>query len=385
MTQPFGPPFRADHVGSLLRPDRLKRAREEFLGAQTIDSNLGPHDNDELRAVEDDCVLEAIELQRKAGLRSVTDGEFRRRSWWLELIMTWGGVTATRQGANSPFSWRNAEGEQQKFSSLTLDGPIRWRPSAVARAFAFLAAHVGDGAVAKVTIPAPQMVHCVVGGDQAVRDGPYGDVDAFWDGVVAAYRQELAALTDVGARYIQFDDTSIAFLCDPSLRDVVRGWGREPEDQLAEYARRMNQVIEGLPDDVTTTLHQCRGNREGMWAAEGGYDFVAEVMFNAIDVDGYFLEYDSERTGGFEPLRFVPAGKVVALGLVSSKTAALEPADALTRRIEEASRFAPIERLALAPQCGFASSIGGNPLGEDDEAAKLARIVEVASEVWQDA
>ncbi len=365
MTKPFGPPFRADHVGSLLRPDRLKRAREEFLGAQTIDSNLGPHDNDELRAVEDDCVLEAIGLQQKAGLRSVTDGEFRRRSWWLELIMTWG--------------------EQQKFSSLTLDGPIRWRPSAVARAFAFLAAHVGDGAVPKVTIPAPQMVHCVVGGDQAVRDGPYGDVDAFWDGVVAAYRQEVAALAEAGARYIQFDDTSIAFLCDPSLRDVVRGWGREPEDQLAEYARRMNQVIEVLPDGVTTTLHQCRGNREGMWAAEGGYDFVAEVMFNAIDVDGYFLEYDSERTGGFEPLRFVPAGKVVALGLVSSKTATLEPADALTRRIEEASRFAPIERLALAPQCGFASSIGGNPLGEDDEAAKLARIVEVASEVWEDA
>jgi 5-methyltetrahydropteroyltriglutamate--homocysteine methyltransferase len=229
------------------------------------------------------------------------------------------------------------------------------------------------------------MVHCVVGGDQAVRDGHYGDVDAFWDDVVAAYRQELAALAEAGARYIQFDDTAIAFLCDPTLRDVVRAWGREPEDQLTEYARRMNQVIEVLPGGVTTTLHQCRGNREGMWAAEGGYDFVADVMFNAIDVDGYFLEYDSARAGTFEPLRFVPAGKVVALGLVSSKTAELEPADALARRIEAASRYAPIERLALAPQCGFASSIGGNPLGEDDEAAKLARIVEVASEVWPDA
>ncbi len=385
MTEPFGPPFRADHVGSLLRPDRLKRAREEFLGAQTADRNLGPHDNEGLRAVEDGCVLEAIELQRNAGLRSATDGEFRRRSWWLELIMTWDGVSATRQGANSPFSWRNAEGEQQKFSSLTLDGPIRWRPGAVVRAFEFLAAHVGADAVAKVTIPAPQMVHCLVGGDRAVRDGPYGDVDAFWDDVVAAYRQELAALADSGARYIQFDDVTIAFRCDPSLRDVVRGWGREPADQLDEFAGRMIQVLDALPAGVTTTLHQCRGNREGMWAAEGGYDFVADVMFNGINVDGYFLEYDSDRAGTFEPLRLVPAGKVVALGLVSSKTPELEPADALRRRIDDAARFAPIERLALAPQCGFASSLGGNPLGEDDEAAKLARIVEVAAKVWPDA
>ena len=385
MTEAFGPPFRADHVGSLLRPARLKRAREEFLGAQKVDGNLGPHDNEDLRAVEDSCILEVIELQRAAGLRSATDGEFRRRSWWLELIMGWDGVSATRQGASSPFSWRNSSGEQQKFSSLNLHGPIKRRPGKVVRAFEFLAGHVGAGVVPKVTIPAPQMVHCMVGGDQAVRDGPYGDVDAFWDGVVAAYRQELAALADAGARYIQFDDTSIAFLCDPALRDVVRAWGRTPEDQLAEYARRMNQAIEVLPDGVTTTLHQCRGNREGMWAAEGGYDFVAEVMFNGIDVDGYFLEYDSERAGGFEPLRFVPDGKVVALGLVSSKSPDMEPADGLKRRIEQATRFAPIERLALAPQCGFASSIGGNPLGEADEAAKLARIVDVAAEVWADA
>ncbi len=385
MTEPFGPPFRADHVGSLLRPERLKRGRETYLGAQTADANLGPHDNEELRDVEDSCVLAVIALQRAAGLRSATDGEFRRRSWWLELVMGWDGVSATRQGANSPFSWRNDAGEKQKFSSLTLEGSIRWQPSAVVRAFEFLAANVGDGVVPKVTIPAPQVVHCMVGGDQAVRDGPYGDVDAFWDDVVTAYRQEIAALADAGARYIQFDDVTIAFLCDPALRDVVRGWGRTPEDQLTEYARHMNRVIDVLPDGVTTTLHQCRGNREGMWAAEGGYDFVAEVMFNGIDVDGYFLEYDSARAGTFEPLRFVPDGKVVALGLVSSKSPVLEPADALRRRIEDASRFAPIERLALAPQCGFASSIGGNPLSEDEEAAKLARIVCVAREVWADA
>ena len=385
MTEPFGPPFRADHVGSLLRPERLKRARDEFLGAQTVDDNLGPHNNDDLCTVEDSCVHEVIELQRRAGLRSATDGEFRRRSWWLELIMGWDGVSATREGAKSPFSWRNEAGEQQKFSSLTLEGPIRWQPSSIVRAFAFLAANVGDGVVPKVTIPAPQVVHCMVGGDQAVRDGPYDDVNAFWEDVVSAYCQELAALTNAGARYIQFDDTTIAFLCDPALRNVVRGWGKTPDDQLAEYARNMNRVIEALPDGVTTTLHQCRGNREGMWAAEGGYEFVAEVMFNDIDVDGYFLEYDNERAGTFEPLRFVPKGKVVALGLVSSKSPVLETVDMLKRRIEEASRFVTIERLSLAPQCGFASSIGGNPLSEDEEVAKLSRIVEVAREVWCDA
>jgi 5-methyltetrahydropteroyltriglutamate--homocysteine methyltransferase len=385
MAAAFGPPFRADHVGSLLRPDRLKRAREELLGPQTVDQNLGPHDNDALREIEDACVAEAIELQRAAGLRSATDGEFRRRSWWLELIMGWGGVSATREGASSPYSWRNKAGEQQKFSSLTLNDRITWRPSAVVRAFEYLAAHVGDGVAAKVTIPAPQMVHCMVGGDQAVRDGFYGDVEAFWEDVVAAYRHEVTALADAGARYIQFDDTAIAFLCDPALRDVVRGWGRSPEDQLAEYAQRMNQVIEVLPEGVTTTLHQCRGNREGMWAAEGGYDFVADAMFNAIDVDGYFLEYDSERAGTFAPLRFVPAGKVVALGLVSSKSPVLEPRGDLMGRIDAATRHVPIERLALAPQCGFASSIGGNPLSEAEEAAKLALIVDVAKEVWADA
>ena len=383
MTEKTVPPFRADHVGSLLRPDALKQAREKLLGAQTADSNLGPHDNAELRAIEDACVRDAIALQADAGLRLATDGEFRRRSWWLELIMTWDGFSATREGASSPFSWRNEKGKQQDFSTLWVGEKIRWRPSAVVRAFEFL--NASTDATPKVTIPAPQVVHCFMGGDKAVRESFYGDVDAFWEDLVAAYRHELAALVAAGARYIQLDDTSIAFLCDPALQDVVRAWGQEPEEALQEYARRINQTVAGLPDDVTVTLHQCRGNREGLWAAEGGYDFVADVMFNAIDVDGYFLEYDSERAGTFEPLRFVPAGKIVALGLVSTKTPVLEPADDLKRRIEEAGRFAPIERLALSTQCGFASSVRGNPMSEAEEAAKLGRIVEVASDVWPDA
>ncbi len=382
MTTRRTPPFRADHVGSLLRPERLKQARENLLGAQTADDHLGPHDSDELREVEDSCVREIIAMQKRVGLRSVTDGEFRRRSWWLELIMTWRGFAATRQG-KSPFGWRNEAGQQQDFSVLWVNDRIQWQPSAVVRAFGFLAANTD--AVAKVTLPAPPVIHCFMGGDSAIADSWYADPEAFWDDLIAAYRQELAALVAVGARYIQLDDVSLPFICDPSYADVFRSWGREPEALLAEYARRINQALDGLPDDVTVAMHQCRGNREGLWAAEGGYDPVADVLFNQINADVYFLEYDTPRAGSFEALRLVPEGKVAALGLVSTKTPELESVDQLKRRIDEAARYAPLDRLALTTQCGFASSVRGNPLSEAEEEAKLARIVEVAGEVWSDA
>lgn len=378
------PPFRADHVGSLLRPAGLKEARTRILGPDTADTNLGPHGNHELARVEDGFVRDVIALQERVGLRAATDGEFRRRSWFSELMMTWEGFSATRQGAVSPFSWRNEESRQQDFTVVWVDGRVRWRPSAVVRAFEFLKANTA--AVPKVTIPAPPVVYCFAGGDPGVLGGPvYDQVDAFWEDLVAAYRQELAALAAAGARYIQLDDVAIPFLCDPVYDGVFRSWGDGPQAVLAEYARRINQALEGLPENVTVTMHQCRGNREGLWAAAGGYDPVAEVLFNEINVQGYFLEYDTPRAGSFEPLRFLPPGKVAALGLVSTKGPALESADHLKRRIEEASRFAPLERLALAPQCGFASSVKGNPLSEADEEAKLARMVEVAADVWADA
>jgi 5-methyltetrahydropteroyltriglutamate--homocysteine methyltransferase len=217
--------------------------------------------------------------------------------------------------------------------------------------------------------------------------GFYGrDADAFWSDLVGAYRQELRQLVEAGARYIQLDDTSIAFICDPQHREYVRSWGTDPEKLLRVYADRINETIAEIPAGVTVTLHQCRGNREGNWAAEGGYDPVAEVLFNSIEVDGYFLEYDTARAGGFEPLRLLPKGrKRVVLGLVSSKKPQLEDKALLLRRIEQASRFAPLEQLALSPQCGFASSIRGNPLGAAEQEAKLARIVEVAHQVWGDA
>ncbi|MFL4980772.1 MAG: 5-methyltetrahydropteroyltriglutamate--homocysteine S-methyltransferase [Xanthobacteraceae bacterium] len=373
------PPFRADQVGSLLRPQRLKVARERLLGSQTHDRNLGPHENPELRAIEDECIRDAVAMQERAGLRAVTDGEFRRRSWWLELILNWQGVAADRTGTTE-MAWRNESGARQPASRLWINGPIRWQPSPIVRAFAFLKANTAR--VPKVTIPAPMVLHMFSGGNRGVGEGHYKSIGDFWDDVVDAYRQEVSALAAAGATYIQFDDTSIAFLCDPAHRATVERWGSKPDELLAEYAERMNQVLAVLPENVTVTLHQCRGNREGNWMAEGGYGPVADVLFNRINVHGYFLEYDTPRAGSFAPLRLLPRGKIAVLGLVSSKTPTLERADDLKRRIEEAAQFAAIDQLALSPQCGFASSVGGNPLSEDAQEAKLRRIVEVATAVW---
>jgi 5-methyltetrahydropteroyltriglutamate--homocysteine methyltransferase len=373
------PPFRADQVGSLLRPERLKQARETFLGPQTPDQHLGPHDNAELRAIEDSCICEAVAMQEGIGLRAVTDGEFRRRSWWLELLLNWEGITAHRTGTMA-FTWHTADGKEAPFSRLWVNGPIRWRRSPIVRAFEFLKANTR--AVPKVTIPAPILLHMYGAGDNGIREGHYKDLDAFWHDLTAAYRQELAALVAAGARYIQLDDTSIAFLCDPKYRETVQSFGNDPDALLVEYARRINDVLAGLPADVTVTLHQCRGNREGGWSAAGGYDPVADVLFNQVNVHGFFLEYDTARAGGFEPLKLLPKGKLAVLGLVSTKTPRLETVDELKRRIEAAARHAPLEQLALSPQCGFASSIKGNPVSPEDQRAKLARIVEVAGAVW---
>ena len=373
------PPFRADVVGSFLRPARLKEARDHLLGPQTPDQHLGPHGNAELVAIEDECIREVIAMQERAGLQAATDGEFRRRSWWLDLIMGWEGFSADRKG-HSEMSWRNAQGVTQASSRLWVTGPIRWRESATVRAFKFLKANCKI--VPKITLPAPLILHMFGGGDKGILEGHYKDIDAFWADVVKAYRTEVKALVDAGATYIQFDDTSIAFLCDPMHRESVRRWGSEPDALLRLYAARMNDVLADVPAHVTVTFHQCRGNREGSWMAEGGYDPVADVLFNAVNVHGYFLEYDTARAGTFAPLRLLPKGKVVVLGIMSSKTPELESADDLKRRIAEAAKFAPLDQLAVSPQCGFSSSIGGNPLSESAQEAKLARLVEVARAVW---
>src|SRR6266851_5479230 len=343
----MNPPFRADQVGSLLRPEKLKRAREQFLGPQTPTSALGPKENVQLRKVEDECVRECIAMQERIGLGAVTDGEFRRRSWWLELILGWEGFAADRTGS-AKLKWHNASGVTQGFSDLNVVGKIRWRPSSVVQAFSFL--KKSTKAVPKVTLPAPNCVHYYTGG----KLGFYKDKDAFWADLVSAYRKEIHALVEAGARYIQLDDTSIAFICDPAHREYVRSWGEDPDGLLHIYTEKINAVLEGLPRDVTVTLHQCRGNREGNWAAEGGY----------------------------EPLRLMPKLKKVVLGVVSIQTPSLESEDELMKKIESASKFVPLDQLALSPQCGFASSIRGNPLTQADQEAKLARIVETAGRVW---
>jgi 5-methyltetrahydropteroyltriglutamate--homocysteine methyltransferase len=378
---PLRPPFRADVVGSFLRPARLKDARERLLGPQTPDQHLGPHDNVALRDIENECVREVIAMQERVGLQAATDGEFRRRSWWLDLIMGWEGFSANRKGTTE-MMWRNNQGATQPFSRLWVNGPIRWRPSATVRAFEFLKANTR--LAPKVTLPAPILVHMYGCGNQGILEGYYEDLDAFWSDVTEAYRQEVNALIKAGATYIQFDDTSIAFLCDPLHRSTVERWGTKPDDLLRTYALRMNEVLKHVPEHVTVTLHQCRGNREGHWGAEGGYDLVADVLFNQVNVRGYFLEYDTPRAGGFAPLRFLPKGKVVAIGIMSSKTPVLESKDDLVRRIEEAQKLAPLDQLAISPQCGFASSIGGNPMTEQQQEAKLARLVEVARAIWRE-
>jgi 5-methyltetrahydropteroyltriglutamate--homocysteine methyltransferase len=373
-------PFRADHVGSLLRPDGLKRAREAALGTDGPETNLGPHGSPELTAVEDRYIREAVAMQERVGLQSATDGEFRRRSWFLELLMSWDGISAHRTGS-SDFTWRSADGSEQPFSRVWVEGPIRRREPAVVRAFEFLRDTAST--TPKATIPSPLCLHMYGGGDDGILAGYYDDLDEFWADVTVAYRGEIAALTDAGARYIQLDDTALAMLCDARHRETIKAWGRDPDALLAEYGERINDVIADVPDEVTVTLHECRGNREGYYAAEGGYDPVADVLFNQVDVDGYFLEYDTSRAGGFEPLRMLPRGeKIVVLGLVSSKSPRIEDADKLKRQVELAARFAPIEQLALSPQCGFASSVKGNPLSETQQWEKLALVVAVASEIW---
>ena len=272
--------------------------------------------------------------------------------------------------------WRNPKGETKCRVAAVGD---RAGPLAAERHGARLRiSEAPHRLVPKVTLPAPLILHMFGGGDAGIREGHYKDVDAFWADVVAAYRTEVKALVEAGATYIQFDDTSIAFLCDPMHRDTVRRWGSTPTRCCASTPDAMNEVVAGIPGHVTVTFHQCRGNREGHWMAEGGYDPVADVLFNAIDVHGYFLEYDTARAGSFAPLRLLPKGKVAVLGIMSSKTPELESADDLKRRIDEAAKFAPLEQLAISPQCGFSSSIGGNPLSEQDQEPKLARLVEVA-------
>jgi 5-methyltetrahydropteroyltriglutamate--homocysteine methyltransferase len=365
------PPFRADHVGSLLRPPEVLRAREDAAAGRITPA--------EQRETEDRAIAAVVKMQEDVGLQSATDGEFRRASWHMDFIYRLGGVHPGDKKLRVAF--RNEDGELAfEAPALAVDARISLPEPIFAADFQYLAGTVTT-ATPKLTIPSPSMVH-YRGGRAALDPAVYPDEDLFWDDLSAAYAQEVAALARLGCTYLQFDDTSLAYLNDPRQRAMLAARGEDAEHQHLRYIRQINAALAGKPPGMTVTTHLCRGNFRSAWAAEGGYDFVAEALFNELAVDGFFLEYDDERSGSFAPLRFVPPGKQVVLGLVTTKRPQLEDKDALKRRIDQASRYIPLDQLCLSPQCGFSSTVEGNRLTYDDQVAKLRLVVEVAEEVW---
>jgi 5-methyltetrahydropteroyltriglutamate--homocysteine methyltransferase len=366
------PPFRADHVGSLLRPQKLLAAREQFAAGQIS--------AEQLRAVEDDAIREVVQMQRDVGLQSATDGEFRRASWHMDFIYQLGGVQ--KAPGDIAVHFRNADGEIEFTpAAIHIGERVHLDHTIFERDFAFVRDAVQPGVTPKLTIPSPSMVH-YRGGAAAIDPNVYVGIEQFWSDLSGAYAQQVRAVYELGCRYLQFDDTSLAYLNDPAQRAELAGKGEDAEHLHETYIRTINQALADRPDGLAVTTHLCRGNFRSSWVAEGGYDFVAEALFGELDVDGFFLEYDDARSGGFEPLRFVPKGKLVVLGLVTTKRGKLEAKDELKRRIEEASKHIPIEQLCLSPQCGFSSTVEGNALSYEQEVAKLELIVETAAEVW---
>ena len=363
------PPFRADQVGSLLRPAALAQLRARY--------KRGEVDKPALRAAEDDAVREVVRRQEAIGLQAVTDGELRRDWWHLDFLSRLEGVTLKH---NEGEKFRIA-GQSEQPPIATVSGRIACARPIMVEDFAFLAS--ATTAVPKMTIPSPSMLH-LRGGRAAIDKAVYPDLDVFWSDVAGAYRQAIAYFASAGCKYLQLDDVAFAYLCDPRIQENCRSNGDDPTTLPRRYAQTINAALAGRPRDMVVTIHTCRGNFKSAWVAEGGYDPVVEAMFST-DVDGYFMEFDSARAGGFEPLRLLPRGKKVVLGLVTTKVGTLESKDDLRRRIEEAAQFVPLDDLCLSPQCGFSSTHHGNDLSVDDQWRKLERVVEVAREVWRDA
>ncbi len=366
------PPFRADHVGSLLRPPELLRAREEFA--------TGGLEAERLHEVEDEAIRSVVRMQHEVGLQSATDGEFRRASWHMDFIYRLGGIDKAPGDLRVRF--HNEQGDIEFTpAAIHVGQKVHLAEPIFAEDFRFLQSVAADGVTPKLTIPSPSMVH-YRGGRAAIDPDVYPEIDQFWSDLTGAYADQVRAVAEMGGRYLQFDDTSLAYLNDPSQREMIANLGEDAEHLHETYISHINEALADKPDAMTITTHMCRGNFRSSWAAQGGYDFVAEALFGGLNVDGFFLEYDDARSGGFEPLRFVPMDKMVVLGLVTTKRGELESKDTLKRRIEEASRYVAIEQLCLSPQCGFSSTVEGNTLSYEQEVAKLELIVETAAEVW---
>ena len=364
------PPFRADHVGSLLRPPELLLAREAW--------KAGTLAREQLSRLEDDAIRDVVALQESIGLKAVTDGEFRRTLWHADFLTSFANVVRARSGVSQRFHTESGDIERELTAFKVVGKLSRPTPIFVPH-FAFLKSVAQ--ALPKQTIPSPSILH-FRGGRNAVDETAYPDMAEFYDDLATVYREEIHDLGRAGCRYLQIDEVNFAYLCDPELRRQVCNIGEDPDTLPHTYARLLNAALAGRPPDMTVAMHLCRGNFEGAWVAEGGYEPVAETLFNEIDVKGYFLEYDTARAGDFSPLRFVPKGKTVALGLVSTKSGALESKDDLKRRIDQAARHVPLDQLALSPQCGFASGERGNKLTVAEEIAKLRLVAETAAEVW---
>jgi 5-methyltetrahydropteroyltriglutamate--homocysteine methyltransferase len=362
------PPFRADHVGSLLRPAELHQARAR--------AKRGEIDRAALRAVEERCIKDVVALQESVGLKSITDGEFRRDWWHIDFLHGFDGVELSYGDVYGEARFKNTD--EQPPMMLIGARIRRTRPSMLDH-FKYLSSLVKQG-TPKFTMPSPAMLHARA--ERASLLKIYPDVQEFWADLTQAYREEIRDLYEAGCRYLQIDDTTIAMMGDPKVQEQFRKLGDDPRQDSAMYAEAVNAAIREVPQDMTVVIHTCRGNFKSTWLASGSYDYVAETAFTRLEVDGFFLEYDTARAGGFEPLRYIPKGKTVVLGLVSSKVPELEKKDDLKRRIEAASKFVPVENLCLSPQCGFSSTHHGNNLTLEQEVAKLRLCVDTAREVW---
>jgi len=368
MAQRTQPPFRADHVGSLLRPQELHDAREK--------AKRGELSAEALRALQDKHIREAVAKQESVGMQVVTDGEFRRDWWHIDFIHGFDGVELSSGDAYGEAKFKNTD-EQPPF--MVIGGKIRRTKPSMLEHFKFLKSVAKR--MPKFTMPSPAMLHAR--GDRASLKKTYPDLDEFWADLTRAYREEIADLYKEGCRYLQIDDTTIAMWGDPKVQEQFKKLGDDPKKDAAMYTDAVNAAIRDVPEDMTVAIHTCRGNFKSTWLASGGYaDFVAERVFSGLEVDAFFLEYDTERAGGFEPLRFVPKGKIVVLGLVSSKVPKLENKDELKRRIDAAAKYVPLENLCLSPQCGFSSTHHGNKLTADDQWRKLGLVLEVSKSVW---
>jgi 5-methyltetrahydropteroyltriglutamate--homocysteine methyltransferase len=369
------PPFRADHVGSLLRPKQVLQARDAFA--------KGEISAEQLTEIEDEAIREIIRRQGEVGLRTVTDGEQRRQSWHMDFIYQLGGIEKVQDDTIKVDFHNKDKHLEWSPPSAHVTGRISLAKTIFADAFTFLRDNAAPTQTPKLTIPSPSMVH-YRGGRSAISADVYPDLTQFWDDLAAAYAEEVKQIYALGCRYLQLDDTSLAYVNDPAQREHVKEIGGDPLHQHETYIATINKALAGRPADLAVTTHMCRGNNQSMWAAEGSYDFIADTLFNRLEVDGFFCEWDDERSGGFEPLRYLPKGKRVVLGVVTSKRGELESKDFIKRRIEDAAKYTDINQLCLSPQCGFSSTSEGNDLTEQQQWDKLRLIVEVAQEIWGD-